>query len=63
MLIFFVLLLRIEEFGMFWAAPQCSTWVTMSRGSTRRSALNYWIGDGSRRDVLEANFTAVLLSG
>eukprot|EP00959_Pyramimonas_sp_CCMP1952_P337077 7058520-Pyramimonas_sp.AAC.1 len=42
--------------GLFWLAPECKTWINMSRGHTRRDDDNM-DGDIRRRGVVEANFT------
>ena len=59
---FFLSLLSLREGALFWAAPQCSSWITMSSACTKRSAENWWLGDTTRTDVKEANFTANVLS-
>ena len=59
---FFLQVLRIENRGMLWLAPQCSSWITMARGSTLRHSLNKFFGNEDRQDVFEANFTGLILS-
>lgn len=47
--------------GLIWISPQCSTWLQMCNGHTRRSMKNP-LGEPDRRlDVREANFTSQLL--
>ena len=52
--------LELAVAGLFWLAPECKTWINMSRGHTYRSEDNI-DGNTSRRDVGEANFIAVLV--
>eukprot|EP00959_Pyramimonas_sp_CCMP1952_P388330 8137293-Pyramimonas_sp.AAC.1 len=46
--------------GAAWFGPQCSTWITMSRGHTKRTDRDPY-GTETRQDVREANWTSLLL--
>ena len=50
-------LLRVVEKGIFWAAPKCSNWVYINKGTSLRS-IEAIYGDISRKDIRDANLTA-----
>ena len=51
------MLIRVREKGLVWMAPQCSTWVWVSRFTYKRSAKQP-LGDETHPDVQEANLVA-----
>eukprot|EP00929_Paragymnodinium_shiwhaense_P064769 TRINITY_DN32491_c0_g1_i1.p1 TRINITY_DN32491_c0_g1~~TRINITY_DN32491_c0_g1_i1.p1 ORF type:complete len:320 (-),score=45.77 TRINITY_DN32491_c0_g1_i1:105-1064(-) len=53
--------LELKDGALMWLSPQCSTWLLLTRGHTRRNKSN-WGGDDSRTDVKEGNYTSVILS-
>lgn len=55
-----LLVLSIAAGGFIWASPQCSSWIWMSRHHMRRTA-SHPEGDGTRRDVRDANDTVEFL--
>jgi hypothetical protein len=57
----FALVMTLKEKSILWTSPQCSTWLFLALGHTKRKA-PYWVGNDDRRDVLEANFTAMAMS-
>eukprot|EP00929_Paragymnodinium_shiwhaense_P064770 TRINITY_DN32491_c0_g1_i2.p1 TRINITY_DN32491_c0_g1~~TRINITY_DN32491_c0_g1_i2.p1 ORF type:complete len:296 (-),score=43.33 TRINITY_DN32491_c0_g1_i2:105-992(-) len=52
--------LELKDGALMWLSPQCSTWLLLTRGHTRRNKSN-WGGDDSRTDVKEGNYTSVIL--
>ena len=52
--------LCVFAWGSVWFSPQCSTWGSMASHHIKRSGEYPW-GDTSRADVVEANYTALLL--
>ena len=53
---------RVTTKGVVWIGPECSTWVWLSRGHTKRSKSNIE-GDTSRSDVTDANHIATITAG
>ena len=56
-----LLALRIREGGCIWAAPECKTWVWLSRSQTKRSKTNP-NGDVGKESVLKANKMVISLA-
>eukprot|EP00959_Pyramimonas_sp_CCMP1952_P276301 5775631-Pyramimonas_sp.AAC.1 len=54
--------LQIKPGGTLMLEPECSTWVGAAMGYTMRGRGANILGDESRRDVLEANFVAEIMS-
>lgn len=55
------LMMRLRAGGCLWAAPECKTWIWLSRPQTKRSKHNVG-GDISKSYVLNANRMVILLS-
>ena len=55
------LMLRLHAGGFLWAAPECKTWIWLSRPQTKRSKANVH-GDLDKSYVLNANRMVILLS-
>eukprot|EP00959_Pyramimonas_sp_CCMP1952_P093483 1956462-Pyramimonas_sp.AAC.2 len=54
------LLASICAGGTAWFGPQCSTWIPMARGHTKRTDEDPY-GNDIRNDVREANWTCLLV--